>query len=392
MNFILNSLKINLKNLLPKVVILSLFTIFIVLLCYIIQIIIGEIYGSEESRLRISIVNEDDNPQTNLMLNMILKNKEINKLILGEIVSYEEAKEKLINHETTAILKIPDGFINSVISNENKTVDVEMMSTNLLDTYMVSNLANSLSTAVLNTQSGISSTLQIMKDENININGYIVKSNLEYIKILLKYDNAFDENEIKYVETTSIVEHYIVCFAVFILFLTTPLFYKELNIRENRDVLKQISTISNKYVIHYLIQIVLISVVYLGIFIIMNMILDMEMSLGFIVQLLNCAVFLVLIQSLLFNMNAKYLGTVILNCLLHLIFLIMSGGIIPTIFLPKVISNFEMLSPITFIRDIILEGSTYMDIHLNGIIVAVNILILTILYYKMRKNIRWGGV
>lgn len=390
MKFILNALIINFKLIIRKIFVLFSFFISMIALCFILQAIITEIYKNEEIKLKVSIVNEDTYENTDKLIDLALKNSAVTDLITAELENYEVAREKLKNSEIIAILIIPEDFLTSVFKGQNKSINIEMSTTNLLDKYIISNVANELSNILLHTQSGVATTFQIMMENYINTNNYVIDVNLDYVNTLLKYDTLFKENELLYVKTLDIITHYVFCFAIFILFLTTPLFYNEMNINQSIPILKNIKGSTKNYSFFYFAKLIILISIYFFIFLILNIMFDAEIDSIYLLKLFNSAVFLILIQALFFNITKDYIGAVFLNFIMHILFLIISGGIIPTLFLPQFIAKIEFLSPVSIIKTVFSQGIINIQTNIDIFILIFNIGVILILLFKIEKNTKVG--
>lgn len=390
MKILLNSVLISSKLIKRKITLLFAILTMAWLLCHAIVVFIENTYNIDDFKLKLAVVNLDDSENIDTMLEIVLKNKKITDLFDVDIVSQNKASKLLSDREILATIIIPNGFLNSVLNGENFSPEIQINATNIMEKYIISNIATSFSDILCNTQNFVQLTYQNLRENYINTNDKFFEVNIDYIKNVLNYDDIFEQNQLKYVNTLEISLHYSICIVVFIIFLTMPMFFDEINIEKNKEILKFIKIRTNNYIGFYFSRIIVMSLMYFVIFLLINIVLNAGIDVYFCFALLNGAIFMVLLQSNLLNLTKDYVSAVFVNFVVHIFSLILSGGVIPTLFLPQILSKVEFLSPIFIIKSLFSLGYVNFDAKINIFVIALNIVLACALLFNLQKSIKVG--
>ncbi|MFI3200862.1 MAG: ABC transporter permease [Eubacteriales bacterium] len=379
-------LGVNRKRVQYKLVILVLFLLMATLISRGIVAYVENLYGQDAVRLKIAIVNEDDKEDTQHILNLVMNSNRMTDLFDVCLTSSGEAQTLLENKEISAMITLPEGFLYSILYGENLSPEIMIKESNVIEHYIISNITTSFSNMIMETQDLIYITYDYLNSNGYDSEELALTINMDYIKTVLNYEDMFEQQELKYVNSLDISKHYTICISLFILFLMTPLFYDEICINKNKSFFTLMRSRTNSYLLFYYSMIFIIAVVYFMVLWLLATYLQAELTLPFLMFLFHCALYMILLQSVFMNVWKDYVITVFVNFSIHLFFFIVSGGIIPTIFLPQYIAKLEIVSPISIIKTILSLGFLNVSNGSNIPVVLVNVILVICLTYMLQNK------
>lgn len=386
-NFIFKSFELAVKSLKYKFLMLGIILGISVFLVDALSDAITDKFKDNNFKIEVGLVNLDNNTTTEFLLNFMLNTGEIvDNFNVSIINSEDDALELINNNDIMACIVIPQDFLTSVLNASNYSPKLILNTKSSLEIYLIKSLAENLEAMMKNTQSAIYMTLDNIASSNVN-QELIMQINLDYINVLLDRDTIFDKYNIEYVNKLSIWEHYFLIILIYILFLTTPLFFNELNLSLNKNILKQLSLVEKNFKIFYLSKLLMIILAYFIIFIGLIFYLNISVTLILLISIINSLVFMLLFQSIFFNKFNDFIVCSQANFIFNTMGLIICGGVVPTLFLPKVITIFENLSPMYYIKNmlsILFIGDSSM-LYLNIIIFIINVIISKVVVNKLDK-------
>lgn len=362
MNFIITAFTLACTSVKNKVWIL------IVSLCIAVCSTMGIAYTAHKLldgdafKLNVGIVNLDTNGHTESLLNFLLKHEEVNSRFVVETVdSLATLQNKVRLNEIVAGIVLPADFLNGVLTGQNMPLQVVLSDTPSLEKSMIYDTIDSLSHIMVDTQSGIYTTLLYLHQNNAFSEEQILPINLEYISTLLYMLTAFSAGEITYTNSFSLEMHYIICFTLYFLLLSTAIFYDEFHAKTDLALLRLVKTVKDGYALLYFMKLLVLATVYFAIFVVLLYCLKADFDLPFLLAILTASCFFICIQSLIFNLVSNHQTGIQINFCIHTLCLVISGGIVPSVFLPDVITKLEWLSPISYMKELISSGFVYID-------------------------------
>lgn len=134
-------------------------------------------------KARIALLNQDTHPMSDLLVGMVASIKEFDFL---EVKIVNEEPEALDLQEYTAVLTIPDGFLQSVLDGGNLPPQIELNAGAPLEAILVSQMADAAARYLTAAQRGI----YMVQDETdygsgmkkSAYNDMILEINLQYMK------------------------------------------------------------------------------------------------------------------------------------------------------------------------------------------------------------------
>jgi len=169
------------------------------------------------NKIEIALINNDDSQASKMLINDFKNNKSFAKLFQLTIYDMEEAKEKYLKGDVTAILEIPEDFSKSLISYENKPLNLTINPENPLESLILRNVMESYSKYISAADISVYTLYQQIKDIGLSreeINRINDVFSIHMILTALERDNLFKYNPITTIPSTSSFEYFIIATGV----------------------------------------------------------------------------------------------------------------------------------------------------------------------------------
>ena len=177
----------------------------------------------------IGIINEDDSFYVRVILNLFNSNTAVNNLVTAELMSLEDARERINGTELAAYVVVPYGFTESIMVGVNKPLTIICNNKMPLESSIIALIAGSGVSFLTTSQSGIYATVQFvyaMGESADFVNEKIIfPVNVKYAGLLLGYDNYFLTTMLPLTGELKVLDYYIRAFFFFFLTLALILFY-----------------------------------------------------------------------------------------------------------------------------------------------------------------------
>lgn len=379
---------VSFKQLKKKLIILLIFTGIIIIMGLFATKMIETFLEGDELKLKIVLVNEDQSDEMETISSLVLTSKEVTEKF--EII-YEEdrtvATEMVQENQVVAAIIFPEGFIYSVINGINESPIIIMNESVGLEQEFMEHMIVVLEDVMRSTQSGIYTILEEAQEHVGEDSEIVYDANIAYVRYILNRDNLFHVEQIEYVEAISLFDYYAVTLCIYLLFLSTTLFYQELSLYHERKVQKQIRSM-NWQVGYGLfwnkvgILVVIYAVVLGGV----SWLLNAEFSMLFCIAVMLSSSMMILFQVLMFHVISEFSVSVSVNFLLHTIFLFVIGGAVPSIYLPDFFEQLSFLTPIYYIQTMMLGGHTVVNDTVGICVVAgtLNVFLFAAIEWRTR--------
>ncbi len=373
-----------------KAKILLMFAIFLFILAsaFFAYQVSNESLSENPLRLNVVVVNLDESPQTEIILNMILANDYMKESFNIQFVTSEESANTMLkSDEASASLVFPNGFLMGVFSGDNPSPTVTLNSSTPLEQFFVRSFAENFENVMVSLQSGVYTVLDFATQNNQYSEQLVLDVNLDYAMKYLNRSTSFQNSDLEYVDAVDIGDFYTTSIITFLLFLSSSLFFKEFNLQSNLPFYKFINKSGHSYISLYFIRLSVILILYLIIFLALFLFSGFNLNPQSFISLLNGTTLFVLLQAVLFNFSKNFVASAQLNILIHSLFLLLSGGIIPLGFMPTAVSALSIISPYSYLFTLFSSGFVKGDAFLDNIIVLVLNLILTaVCLLLLKKN------
>ncbi|WP_317856159.1 ABC transporter permease [Chakrabartyella piscis] len=345
------------KQIKHRILLLMLILTMALVFCQAVAFFAEQKLEQDAFRIPIVVENQDTKEEMESLLRMVLSNNEIQAQFDVERVFTEaDGFAKLDGNEALAYIVFPDGFMESVMYGSNLSPLVYVTDTGFLEQRVLEVLVDTLEKTMQQTQSGIYTAMDIIRLEAGEDTDLVMDANWAYIRVLLNRNDMYVEETLDYVPDLSLQEHYILSFGIFFLFLTTTLFYPELNLQTHKKIVAHIKAVDFKYRLFYISQLLLLALLYGLLFAGMLFVLGGSFSIQLTLSIVVAALFFVLLQCAWFTKINHQIPVMQLNFVFYTICLFMAGGVIPTLWIPEIITKIAWFTPLVQMRELLSVG------------------------------------
>ncbi len=375
-----------LKIIKGKIILVIALVLILVLSVFTAYTVANKSLGENSLRLDVIVVNHDNTPQTQMVLNLLLENEYIkNSFNVEYNESEENAKESIMNSNSSALVVFPEGFLSGVLSGQNPSPTIYVSNSTSIEDFLITSFSDNLSNVMLNLQSGVYAVLERARELGYFDENSVLEINLEYVNAYLTRAQSFDIQNLDYTDSLSLEGFYTISISLFLLFLSASLFFKELNIDKSLALYKYLNRSGRSPLVLYFSKVVIIFVLYSTVFTILFSLSGFKFSLFSTAYLLNACIFFVLLECLIFNFSKNQIATIEINLFLHSIFFIISGGLIPIDFMPKFIGDISIISPHLHLRNAMAYGFSSSLIG-SLVLLISNAVMLILIIILMKKK------
>lgn len=374
------------KSIRKKIGILGGFFLIILGLTIAASWMMEDIFLAQEFKLNLGIVNEDASENMSDLLDLLLQSEEITeKFYVNEYVSKDELNKAIESNEIIAGVILPEDFLSSVLKGKNYSPEIILTSATGLERELLENFVLTLEHLMDATQSGVYSIFSRARGAGVYNSAMVYEANWNYISHLLSRDKIFYINEIQYIDSVKMLDFYGISFGIFLLVLSSFLFYEELNINKDIHIHRQIYTISNIGIIIYWVKFIYLALIYSMCFLLLIKGLEGDIYLHSYLYAFISACLMLGFQAFLSFRIKDFHISVMGSFLCHVFGLICMGGIIPNIFLPNFIRALAYLSPMYYMRGLLLSSFTIEGGAWGFFIIGT--VIVSMLLYLLRNDL-----
>ncbi len=355
--FFARLMQLEVKRIKGKVGVLILLFLAILMLGNMAAFMAEDVLGEGAIKLNIGVVNLDTSPEAQAMIYTILSSESIEDSFHVVFATDESAaRHSLQAGETIAYVVVPENFLYGVMSGENPKPRMVTNNVGTLERLMIENLASGLADVMTYVQSGI---YTILDDERMQgeISGEaVLDANLAYVVPFLNRENMFYYNDLDYGTQAPIIQFYVLSTSLFLLFLSTTLFYHSFQLKTEKNMVRLLYSKGINYQLYYFAKIIPIYAVYTVLLTIIAAVVSGELTMVIVALCLLMAGLLVLVQSVLFQLAGNFLSAAVLNFILHSLFLVTSGGVIPIELMGESMKVISLFSPYRYFMGLLTVG------------------------------------
>lgn len=376
------------KQIKKRILLLMLILTMALAFCQAVVFYAEEKLENDAIRVPIAVLNEDTTAEMESLLAMVLTNTEIKALFdVTQVDTAEDGEELLSDGDVLAYIVFPEGFMESVMYGWNLSPTVYVEQTGFLEQKVLTVLVDTLEEVMQQTQSGIYTAMDIIRLEKGQDTSLVMDANWAYIKVLMSRNDMYVTEDLDYVADLSLEEHYILTLGIFFLFLTTVLFYQELNLQRDKKFVEQIKAVDKKYPLFYVGKLSALFLLYLLLFVGMLLVLGAEIGTIAVLSLCNGALFFVLFQCVWFTKINQQIAVMQINFVFYMVCLFMAGGVIPTLWIPEIITKIAWFTPVVQIREMLSVGlvSGKDILASQGFLAVCNVILCGCLWRYMHK-------
>lgn len=356
---------------------------------------LGVSYFSQESvQLPIALVNLDENETTAQLIQVVRNTPEVQKNYLITLVdSQQEGMTLVETNQVYACLVLPEDFLYSLQNGLNYPPLMILNSTQTADAQIMTALCDVLTEMVRQTQSGIYASTDFVLEADAYSSAFYLESNMAYITYVLDRSETYLVTDLPYESVLDLTTHYGLTLAIFLLLLSSALFYDVLNIQRDFPTMKLLSVRSHQHQTLYFLQLGLVYLLYFVLFLLLTLGLGGVYSPMVALSVANATGLFLLGQALLFQLVPHYLPAMLLSLILNSLALIAAGGILPTLLLPQWVATLSNAFPLTHIRTLL--SSSLVSVErlglLNLVVLSANWLLCSLLWNCNNDILAKGG-
>lgn len=310
------------------------------------------------------------------MLEDVLSNmNDVSRYCRVSAMEYDEAMDCLERGEVTAILVLPEGFVQGVMDGSNPDLELIVSSDRPLESLLTLWIGQSASDLLTSVQTGIYTVLEIYQQnppENLSYNDVVLRINMRYVNWTLNRQDMFRLSTIDLTGQLPVEIHYGLSILCFLALSTAPLFtavYDRKWITAQRRFLAVGRGMLHGWFASFsacwLVMFLLLTA---GQLLICGGNPAVMIGCGALCALF-CAAFISLCCLVTSGMGSC--GVFTFACTLVMLFL--SGGILPAVLLPATLHSCLDASPITWMRSVLalsLEDQEPRSGMIAGLVIA----------------------
>lgn len=301
--------------------------------------------------LAVTSAQGDDVPR---MLEQVMSNmSDISQYCAFRAMEPEEAASALRQGEVTAILELPENFVQGILNGENPDVTLIVPGDRPLDALLTLWVGQSASDMLASFQNGIYAVLALYRDnpaQSVTYDDVMTGINLRYINWTMNRQDMFRTREISAVEQLPVGLHYGLSLLSYLLLSLSPLFMVVYQ-KDWLSAQRRFRAVGRGEAGGFFSALTGCAVILFPMILIPEMVLvkgGLLLALGVAAM---TAVFCAAFGSLccLVTTDTGACGALSFSC--SLIFLAVSGGIVPPVMLPASVRNLTEFSPVTWMRN-----------------------------------------
>ena len=361
---------------------------------------------SDISPIKVAIVDNDNSVASRMLLASFSNNKNFSDFINIVVSTRTVAIEKFNNNLLTGIIEIPKNFSGSLISMENRPLDITLNSEEPLKSSILKNVMEGYSRIIGAVETGVSSVEYYMdrnketQEHKAKVNDYLSR-NLIFTALGRSMFFAYEpHNDIP---STTSVEYYIIAIAVLLLMYMGIILGNLLIKERNSMVIKRLLStpvttfeiILSKWIAYSIYCTALLMIFIAPILLLYNL------DIGYIIK--NLFVFIIISVGLIISfylMLATFFkdeeSYILMANLYVFISAIIGGSFIPLQLMPENIRNISKLTPNYWI----IKGEMYIinwyslnDIKyiIGGMLLLTTGMLMTSIFMLRRdkRKIKW---
>lgn len=384
---------INMQQFKRKWLLLPLILLFpIMIVGIIITLAFFYINPDESEPIKIGIVNHDQSQEIEVIINLLEESAEFGSFIDVESMSENKAKERILTDDLSAYISFPHEFTKDLYVGKSVTLNVVGNKNKETESFIVKELIDSMMRHIRTSQASILMINEHAKTLGMNYEDrqalIFEHFTTSFLNILGK-DNVISEEKVTNHATTSPIQYYAISL-IFILILIwliitynvqykkeTKRLYDRMTLygvtQYEQIIARMISTLLMTAVFTFL------SVIILQYFVPFDLYGEDIIRISLII-LLNSIIYLQFLAFLEMLISSERIR-LLLQAVITLLLIVLSGAVLPTIYLPLSIQHYITYIPayhsLYWLQEILLNERLYADFKLLIIYVLGGMVILS---------------
>ena len=358
MHIFFRYLQLELKKTLKSIPYILIGTIVLVLFAGTIAFSAGKLlYGeSKLDMIDVGVIMPENDALGQKVLQMIESLDSVESLCRFTYLDEEEGIRGLKSGKFFALLKVPSGFVESIMDGTNIPVQVVFSESMGIEAAVFRELTEAGSSTLGTAQAGIYAADHYLYTNGLSV--FVPEAEEELNRIFLSYaldrSKYFDKNMVSAVGAVEIGEHFVIAAGVLVLFLfgipAAPILQppsKTLKQQLAREGVRREQQLMIRWLGVFTVLIIPVSIPF-GVFILMGYV---EGSLK------NIAVYLLVVMTIsiwnlmIYEICKNSISAITMLFFSTVVMMFLSGGIIPSVFLPNSVRSAGQLLPTKFLMD-----------------------------------------
>lgn len=311
-------------------------------------------------------------------------------------MDYDAALDSLEDGEVTAVLVMPEGFVQGVMNGENPDLELYVSSDRPLESLLTLWLGQSASDLLASVQSGIYAVLEIYGQnppEGLGFDEVVMRINLRYINWTLNRQKLFRISTVDLTGQLPVDVHYGLSVMCFLMLSAAPLFcpiYDRKWIGSQRRFL----AVGRRMECGWLAALGACWLVIFPVFLVGQIIL-LDGSFGLmLIGAGLCALFCSVYVGFCCLVTSGTGSCGVLSFVWAMGMLLMSGGILPAAMMPESLRRCMDYSPVTWMRGVLAMAVEDAEIRSLWILLTVAVAVLlasgsAVLYHRRGLREEW---
>lgn len=302
----------------------------------------------------LAIVDLEASKWTDMIIDTVNQMETVTKLCDIEVLPKEEAKEKLSRGQVTAIITIPEHFVEDIMNGVNTPLTIEKKDGTLLESIVADELISAAAKLLSAAQAGIYTTLDAYEtfgtDDGISFEKLMQEINIIFAKEMLGRHQLFEEQEVVATKNMAPLEHYILSGFIAMMLLSLMLIMEVIEPLNKKENLMRYSVVRlkpEKLIVSKVISLSLFNLVSGGIILgsvaVLSRMVGLEIDWHFSIQ----GLFGIILGAISLASVSVIIGMVLKGKEAYSLFIFvivavmtfLSGGIIPAAYLPEAINE-----------------------------------------------------
>lgn len=353
--------------------------------------IIFLIQPDEQAPMKVGLVDYDQSMETEAVVQSIEESSQLTSFIKIENMSEEKAKQMLSKDDLVAYIVFPSQFTNDLYIGHSVTIEIIGNEKRTIESYLIKELLDSVVRHIETSQASI-----LMVNEQAKAFGMedslrqemIFELFTESFLNVLSKDSVISEEVVTNYATTKTIEYYSVSLIFIIIVIWLLMIFNMLYNQSSKRLINRMRlygvTHYEKIIARLIVTLFMVAIFSIILWVIINSFINFHLATENIVRL----ILVLLFHSLIFLQMLALLEMVInserfrlLSQLsLTIIFIFISGAVIPTIYLPLFLQKLIVYLPPThsfhWLQELILNERFYVDVKLLIVYIVVGFIIL----------------
>ena len=343
--------------------------------------------GVSFSGITLAVTAPEGDPVPQLLEEILPSMQDISQYCQVKAMGRAEAEESLRQGDVTAVLVLPEGFVQGILYGENPDVELIVPADRPLEALLTLWVGQSAADMLASFQSGIYAVLELYEacpPEGVSYDQVVSQINLRYINWTLNRQDLFRTEKISVTGSLPIGLHYGLSLLSFLAMALSPVFcriYDRKWLASQRRFLTAgrrpfgcwlASTAASWFVLFVILSI--------------SVTVTVKTGFGFVVAVCAlCSLFCAAFSGLCCLITDSTPGCGVLSSLLSLGALSLAGGILPPVMLPQFLQQIMAYSPISWMRSMMAIPAGY-DAQHGWLLMSVSALLLAagFLLYRMK--------